>query len=786
MNIKQLFIKTYGPIKDKDYEFKPGFNLLYGPNERGKSLTFDALVKLLLGKTSKKFEAINRVDDEPGQYGSFVGLDKPNADKKLIKLQGKTTLTDLTGLTASECQNLFLIRNSNLSISQDLSNQDQFLTNLTDRLTGLKTAVISELKQALRDTNHLTDKTDKFANTKDSQQLATRMDLADTLTQPTGKLTQLVAQDKKLHWSELEAAALSASYQLKNVELELEQLETAKKIQEANSIKTSLTQAKTLKQELTNLKEINQDKLDRLKQNQTRITTLKENEQELKKEVKQKEQQLKLTKKELTKTEKALSKASQPHQQVATEYQPALNQLQSQLAQTRSEQNQKTWQIGLLGSSGLLILSLLAYMLQPAGLIIGLVIIFSLATVTTAVKYFLQIQQQQQIKTNFEELKLGLAQYGIEGKKIEQLLQQLQKFSNQFQALQQTKLRLSIEVKQVQEDLSELKDRKQRQLTSKINQLKQELVVILDEAAVKKIAEFAIKLKKKNETNTKYQQQVALLTEKLGKPTGWRVDEFIFWQQELVKRFPNQNSLKNKTTQSIQINYRPEKVEQLKQLRLDLSNQLDQQKQQLTQFKEQTKELERLINQILIERTEPMLCESMADLRQAQNEIIEFIHSHQQRRQDVIATINILNLIQRQEKQKVGELFGLDSTISRQFKQITGNRYAQVFFDQDENCLKVETAEGKFLNPEQLSAGTYDQLYFAIRLGLGQKLLSDEPGFFIMDDPFIKADEARLHQQLDMLLDLTQQGWQIIYFSAKKEVENYLIDKADQIIEVKA
>ncbi|NIO05888.1 MAG: AAA family ATPase [Proteobacteria bacterium] len=51
MRIKELFIKRYGPLRDRSYVLTGRFNLLVGKNEEGKTLTIDALVKLLLGRT---------------------------------------------------------------------------------------------------------------------------------------------------------------------------------------------------------------------------------------------------------------------------------------------------------------------------------------------------------------------------------------------------------------------------------------------------------------------------------------------------------------------------------------------------------------------------------------------------------------------------------------------------------------------------------------------------------------------------------------------------------------
>ncbi len=68
-------------------------------------------------------------------------------------------------------------------------------------------------------------------------------------------------------------------------------------------------------------------------------------------------------------------------------------------------------------------------------------------------------------------------------------------------------------------------------------------------------------------------------------------------------------------------------------------------------------------------------------------------------------------------------------------------------------------------------------MYRSIRLALGEKLMKGEKGFFIMDDPFIKADMARLKRQIDILTKISDMGWQIIYFSAKDEVKTCLDDK---------
>jgi len=76
--------------------------------------------------------------------------------------------------------------------------------------------------------------------------------------------------------------------------------------------------------------------------------------------------------------------------------------------------------------------------------------------------------------------------------------------------------------------------------------------------------------------------------------------------------------------------------------------------------------------------------------------------------------------------------------------------------------------------PLLLSGGTHDQLYLVIRLSIAERMLGDDRGFFILDDPFVKSDIGRLKNQLQLLKSMAGAGWQILYFSAKKEVYDLL------------
>jgi DNA repair exonuclease SbcCD ATPase subunit len=777
MKIKHLSIKSHKVLKDKEYPFQPGFNLIFGFNEQGKSLTLDTLVKLLFGKDSKKFENINRVKEDPAQFGSFVSLQtNQNGQKEVLKLQGKPNLTDLVGLSADECQNLFLIRNSNLSIGQDLADQDKFYTNLTDRLTGLKTQEIQSVKKELRNWAELTEKTDDFQSTDKNLKLKDRLNQAQDLIATDGKITQLIQQDKKQKWSDQETLAVELRQKLISVAQKLGQLETAKQKQQYQLLLEKITQYQQLTSRLESLKKISQQQLNEYQLAQQDLENLKEAETELKQELETKKQKLEQEEQQYSDISQKINQQNKINEEFKNQVGPELVQLTKQSADLKAVQI-KPWKIGSFISSLLLMVSLAVYILQPTAIILSFIAIFFITTVLSSLKYFVYIQKQQKLDTQLEEIKLNLAKYGIREKELDNILEKTYQYNQQFEQLKNQQATLQAMQKQTKADISE-KESKRNTLQSRKEQTLKKITEIKGGCQVKNLAELEEKLNKKRVLENQQQKLEALITDQLDTAPNEQ-NNLASWKTKIQR-------MKYLEKIEIDLTYSQELVEELTQQKQDLEFNLEQLKQQLSSLKNQLHDLEKEINQVLKDRTEPLVCENMNDLIQAQQEIQDFIEFHYHQRQQAIDTIKILNTIEKQEKEKVGELFGPKSIISQYFKEITNNRYDTVTFDQPTGNIMVNLrSEEIFLPAESLSSGAYDQLYFAIRLGLGQKLLDNQAGFFILDDPFIKSDQKRLRQQLDMLLNFSKNGWQIIYFSAKNEVRDYLENKVNNLITIK-
>lgn len=86
---------------------------------------------------------------------------------------------------------------------------------------------------------------------------------------------------------------------------------------------------------------------------------------------------------------------------------------------------------------------------------------------------------------------------------------------------------------------------------------------------------------------------------------------------------------------------------------------------------------------------------------------------------------------------------------------VTGGRYCEVNISADWQ-ISVNCVERSGVSPSLLSAGTLDQLYFALRLACGELLSSGRPLPLILDDPFVNCDRERLDRILGMLAELSE------------------------------
>lgn len=110
---------------------------------------------------------------------------------------------------------------------------------------------------------------------------------------------------------------------------------------------------------------------------------------------------------------------------------------------------------------------------------------------------------------------------------------------------------------------------------------------------------------------------------------------------------------------------------------------------------------------------------------------------------------------------------GIQAAVSAVFSGITDGRYDNL--EVTETGQVTVCRDGRLVEPWQLSRGAMEQLYLALRLGVGRYLMKEEPMPLLLDETFCAYDDRRLARTLRWLAD--QQEQVILFTCQKREME---------------
>ncbi|MDQ3332308.1 MAG: hypothetical protein M3552_16935, partial [Planctomycetota bacterium] len=98
--------------------------------------------------------------------------------------------------------------------------------------------------------------------------------------------------------------------------------------------------------------------------------------------------------------------------------------------------------------------------------------------------------------------------------------------------------------------------------------------------------------------------------------------------------------------------------------------------------------------------------------------------------------------------------------------RLTRNRYTRIWAPLGERTLRVDDDHGRTFAVEQLSGGTREQLFLALRLGLVRH--AAERGVqlpLILDDVLVNFDQLRTEAAFETLRDFADEGRQVLFFT---------------------
>ena len=765
MKIKGFSITRYGPLSKMEQISLGNFNLFFGRNEEGKTLTIDALVKMLLRKNIRDFIHINRVEENPEGYVIIE-----NEEKEEVKLPEKGDLTKLADLTSSECRNIFIIRNSDLSIAAE----SEFYTNVTDRLTGLKTRQILSIKNKLQELGKLTraDSTASLSNKKEFGKIKSRLDRAAGLIEKTSTLEDEVKEEG---FDRLEEESIRVKEEKDKIRQKIEEFEEAGKREKYEKGKEALKALKRAFRKSKDLEVYNQEDSQLWRDNERDIKANEKEKEQLLVELDKKEKKFQKTSENLKQREQQFHIFKERKKELDNEVKPEIKNYQTKKGELVLKETKNKFLTFLMTVSVILLgVSLLGIIIRPGLLFYLLAILFSISFVVSSI-FKLQLKKEKgSLAQLFERIKLNLSRFALRTNDIEGVLFHIQKFEDQYGKKAGELEEVRGEKKLLQSEMEKLKQERITEIEDRIKSAYRKIEDVKIKTREESLPKYSQKLRLKLKCEKLVREQESFLKALLGEKGESLEENISHWDEELKE-------LEEYKDRARHMKYNEKSIAGLKEKGKLLEEESRKIESTMEKFQKELAEIERRVNEILGGELEEdyLYCKTSVDLEAIENKLQESIDENETNKDNVLEVMKIFEKIEKEEKEKVSQLFGEESSVSQHFKEITDGLYQKVVFQQERGKIKVERKDGLILDAEKLSGGAYDQLYLSIRLALGEKLLKKKKGFFIMDDPFIKASPDRLKRQMKMLKRISSSGWQIIYFTAKGEVKQTLKEDID-------
>ena len=118
----------------------------------------------------------------------------------------------------------------------------------------------------------------------------------------------------------------------------------------------------------------------------------------------------------------------------------------------------------------------------------------------------------------------------------------------------------------------------------------------------------------------------------------------------------------------------------------------------------------------------------------------------------------------------------LNNEVGNIINRITKGKYKEVRVSADYEINVID--EFRLRELDYLSGGTFDQVYFALRLALCNTIFENKKVPIFLDDAFIQYDEERLENTLDFLKEFAKER-QVIVFTCRKLPEIDYVNIAD-------
>lgn len=765
MRLTTAEIDRYGPIANRRPACGEGVTVCYGPNESGKTLHLEALLRLLEPDVATVLDGIDRVEGAP--VGRVV---VEHADEH-HELGNGTALSDVSRVDADALHNVFVVRNSDL----ELTGGHDYYASLTDRLGDVHTTELATIQEELKASGRLTP-TERLASNPESDYAKDVRDDADALA---AEIRSYVDEATDEGLDALEVRRLAVARELQTASEAVVEGDAAARVAEYERLAERLEAYQTASERLEALSSFERETLAALRERrrdaageERRIEELEDAVVETREDIERTEANLETAVAELSALQRREGAVENVEETLAAHRE---REDGATGAERRAESSRWLAPAALVG--GGVAAAVGAVATSTAALGIGAVLL--VVGIAAAVSYrraTSRIAAAEQARTAVVR---AARDAGFDVDDVGAVPAAIDAFAARLDATTEQRTRLETEREGLRErlsdDRSELADRK-----AALREHEEAIEETLAAAGVEDVATFARQVEARESVRNEQQTAREILVDRFGEPDA---DELAHdepgeiaadWERRLEALVVDVDRTAVDPTKydEAALAAARERVAELEAEQESLAARLADHHDRIDAFADRARDLDTrpfVDEQVGLEARST---DGLAELATALEGVVAAIERDAELSRKALS---VFAEIESDEEAKITDLFDPDGPASATFRRLTGGRYTAVTYDPEDRALSVTRRDGQTFAPDRLSNGTADQLYFATRVSLAQQLLDREPGFFLLDDAFLTADPDRLYSGFEVLCELADEGWQVLYFTAKREVGEEMV-----------
>ncbi len=760
MRLHEATVDRYGPLSDCSPSCHGGLTVLSGHNETGKTLYLEAVLQLLDADVVDVLEPPLRVDANP------TGRVVVEYDGQHHDLSGSTALSDITPVDVASLQTVFVVRDTDLA----MPDHAEYYTGLIERLGDIHTSEIDNLVGHLRERGRLTEKrlnlSDQHDNAKSIHAEATAL---------IGEIEETLGEIERDGLDALHGRRLRTERELAATRDEYDEVQLAKTVHDHQQLDDRLDTYRSVHQELADLEAFSEESLEELQElhrnierDMERLEMSRSTVEELDHDRQQTEESLDDT----TTQVNVLDARSDTVEQAREALETHRRSEQAAVGAARQANAAKLAIVaGLLGAGAVGGAGAIA----DSTVAIGFGMVLFVLTLLAAGVFYRANTRLSEVEGSRISAIASAQDAGLEVDAIEDIAPLLEEFDSELSQSRERMARLDEQHTRIIRDLEEERAT-HAELEEAIDAHEAALDEKLTSAGVESIDTFEERVNRRRELQQPLTAARQSLVDAFGEVDGdqWEACA-AHWQERLDAMVASIDPDEVDPTV-----YDEQRLEELSERLDELHDQAKTLEERLETFDSHLDEIDRRASELnassFIDRTLRLQSHSVDGLHTLRDDLERLIETLEDDAKWSRMAIDILSNIRQHEEQKLTELFDPEGPASRTFEQITAGRYTEVAYDANEHRLVTVRNDGTVVPATQLSQGARDQLYLATRVSLAQQLLGHEPGFFLMDDPLVTADPTRLTSGFEALLDLADDGWQILYLTAKEEVYRDMVD----------